>query len=179
MRYFLGEVIQDGAENADERRKNLLQSPPQYHRIPNYHRMPKIRMRCPNVERKTYILFWVNFIVGCGAVEGQLTDWAFLFHQWKSEDKVTLSSVVELDYSHASHVHILVDHEHHVVVLVFTANDWQQHIQNISAISSLDDETYGSCLDLLKGKFNVHLKQETTSRSPLWYDFGEIATMFL
>ena len=33
------DVIQDGAENADERRKNLLQSFPQYHRIPNYHRL--------------------------------------------------------------------------------------------------------------------------------------------
>ena len=46
------DVIQDGAENADDRRKNLLQSLPQYHRIPNYHRIPKIRMRSPNVERK-------------------------------------------------------------------------------------------------------------------------------
>ena len=45
------DVIQDGAENAGERRKNLLQSLPQYHKIPNYHRMPKIRMRSPNVER--------------------------------------------------------------------------------------------------------------------------------
>ena len=39
------DVIQDGAEKADERRKMLLQSSPQYHRI------PKIRMRSPNVER--------------------------------------------------------------------------------------------------------------------------------
>ena len=45
------DVIQDGAENADERRKNLLQSLPQYHKIPNYHRIPKFRMRSPNVER--------------------------------------------------------------------------------------------------------------------------------
>ena len=39
------DVIQDGAEKADERRKMLLQSSPQYHR------MPKIRMRSPTVER--------------------------------------------------------------------------------------------------------------------------------
>ena len=39
------DVIQDGAEKADERRKMLLQSRPQYHRI------PKIRMRSPSVER--------------------------------------------------------------------------------------------------------------------------------
>ena len=44
------DVIQDGAENADERRKMLLQSSPQYHR------MPKIRMRSPNVERN-YVQF--------------------------------------------------------------------------------------------------------------------------
>ena len=45
------DVIQDGAENADERRKNLVQSLPQCQKIPNYHRMPKFRMRSSNVER--------------------------------------------------------------------------------------------------------------------------------
>ena len=43
------DVIQDGAEKADERRKMYLQSPSQYHR------KPKIRMRSPNVERNKYI----------------------------------------------------------------------------------------------------------------------------
>lgn len=37
-------------------------------------------------------------------------------------------------------------------------------MQQISAISSLDDETYETFLELLKGKFNVLLKQRTTKQ---------------
>ena len=43
---------------------------------------------------KNYTLFKVNFITECWAVGGQLTNWEFLFHHWKSETKVTHSSVV-------------------------------------------------------------------------------------
>lgn len=107
---------------------------------------------------------------------GQLSDWAFLFHHWKPETKVTHSSVVYLDYSHAGHVYILVDHEHHVMVW-FLLLTIAGNVYEISAILSLDDETCDNFLDLLEGKFNVPWK-ETTSRSPLWYDFGEIATKF-
>ena len=73
----------------------------------------------------------MNFIEGCGAVGGQLTDWGVSVLSMEFETKVTHSSVVQLDYSHAGHVHILVDHEHHVMVLVFTANDCQQCVRNI------------------------------------------------
>ena len=54
------DVIQDGAEKADERRKirkMLFQSPSQYHR------MPKIRMRSPNVERNNMIIIIVMYIL--------------------------------------------------------------------------------------------------------------------
>lgn len=75
------------------------------------------------IKLKNYILFWVNFIEVCGAVGGQSTDCGFLFHHWR---EVTHSCVIYMDYSHAGHFHILVDHEHHVTVFVFTANDCQQ-----------------------------------------------------
>ena len=38
------------------------------------------------------------------------------------------------------------------------------NVQQIFAISSLDDETYETFLELLKGKFNVPLKQRTTKQ---------------
>ena len=56
-------VIQDGAEKADERRKMLLQSSPQYHR------MPKIRMRSPNVERKKCLRSELPICNKCSAFE--------------------------------------------------------------------------------------------------------------
>lgn len=95
---------------------------------------------------------------------GQLSDWAFLFHHWKPETKVTHSSVVYLDYSHAGHVYILVDHEHHVMVW-FLLLTIAGNVYEISAILSLDDETYDTFLDLLEGKFNVPWKQRNNKQN--------------
>ena len=49
----------------------------------------------------------------------------------------------------------------------------------ISAISSLDDETYDTFLDLLKGKFNVPLKQRNNKQKSalvrFWRNHGHVS----
>ena len=55
-----------------------------------------------------------------------------------------------------------------VLVLFITI---ASNVQQISAISSLDDETYETFLELLKGKFNIPLKQRTTNQKSalVWF----------